>query len=354
MLIVSRKMLSDPFSDYAFAASADRTIDTHIVVRVGSESHRRLLQQLSDTAAGLSIPLSALRSKLDEWLICSDLEADFFRSEGARGQVFAKSAWQPRLNSNRRADLKIYDNAVDLLLALVGEIESNKNYSEEIRLANMVYNSSRIKSLIVGLSRKTINYSKMPNNRPKVNDRKWKYKVLHNIESFEQFEREYTQLTISKCIGVIHDIAEQFADKGNPPWKSPPIKGDPRKFGSKDQMRQNVSTVWEDQDWSAEARWAGVPVWAGPSGTTHIMCGFAKKIGGGPNEIIACAYAIFAFWAVDYPKSSTAIHHLFGVMTGARDHIPIGMFPHAFRATTMYSALMNFLGEQQITLRSRL
>ena len=128
------------------------------------------------------------------------------------------------------------------------------------------------------------------------------------------------------------------------PWKNPPEDLKKQGFGSKSDMRHNIATVNEDQNWTANARFANVPVWAGPSGTTYNMCRFVQREGqGGSEDIIACAYGIFALWACRYPTTSTSIHHLYGVVTGAKEFLDEREFAGFSQAESMYGELLKFI-----------
>ena len=104
----------------------------------------------------------------------------------------------------------------------------------------------------------------------------------------------------------------------------------------------------EDSDWAARARWVDVPVWAGPSGTTHGLCWMLRRIGQVTNrELVACCCALFALWASPkrnhYPKTATPIHHLFGVVTGASDYLP-DEYKDFWDPEKMYAWLAAFIG----------
>jgi hypothetical protein len=68
-----------------------------------------------------------------------------------------------------------------------------------------------------------------------------------------------------------------------------------------------------------------------------------KVVGISHEELLACAYALFALWASDfYPKTATPINHLFGVMTGSAEFFP-DEYNEYWQGETLYKALLQFL-----------
>lgn len=62
----------------------------------------------------------------------------------------------------------------------------------------------------------------------------------------------------------------------------------------------------------------------------------------GHCELLACAYALFAFWASGYPRTATPIHHLFGVMIAVSEFLP-QLYAEHWDAETLYPSLVKFL-----------
>jgi hypothetical protein len=264
-----------------------------------------------------------------------------------------------RREFGKTAEVRVYDNAVDIVLALVGAIEAREHRLLEAKLAVDILESAKIRNHVITACRLTVLYldrylgTELPMTRTThakvvtLNLLHGEYYTLHR-QSWMDWETQYIGKATSINIMALHDIYTWLDDVKNwvDPWNTslPEGEDDKRLFTNKRTMRHNVGTVNEDSKWTIRARWGHLPTWAGPSGTIHGLCWMLKRLVGVSDEVLlACAYSLFAIWASDlYPKTSTPIHHLFGVMSGAAEYIH-NRFSPAYEAETIYLFLRDFL-----------
>jgi hypothetical protein len=222
-----------------------------------------------------------------------------------------------------RAEVRVYDNAVDLVLGIMGYIRGRRKEAEEKSVGSRLLVDIGIRRLVVATCDRAKHV--LAGMGPKAPSIKGSYSVFHKLTDLASWEP--SKLSTLHNICVLHDLSENCDDdrKWESAWNADATgrELDERGFKSKSTMRHNVGTVNEDTQWAARARFFDLPTWAGPSGTVETLCRFLHEVVGAPEDLmLACVYALFGFWASDaYPKSATPIHHLYGVMTGARDYI---------------------------------
>lgn len=361
MLIVSKALLSGTHVKGAWQGGSERNRDTHVLVRNNTSAFRIVQGSVNKSATFLQIGTKGFDELLVAWAQCSEVERKVWEEGNQAGKVngpiFDSDSWKARGGAGQRADVLVYDNAYDMVLALFGTIRSARNKEREVEYGRKIYECSTIRQNVLSVCRKVIigveamkDYTADHRNTIIL---KGDYKRFHSYSGWDKWKREFWGATIRANIAVLHDIYD-FFDKAwrmPGPWQSEQAKGAltpslPRRlFKTKTTMRHNVGTVNEDEDWTARARWADVPVWAGPSGTTYGLCSMLDAFGGAtPDEFVSCAYALFALWATDYPQTATPIHHLFGVVTGASEFLNNEIWGPFSRAESMYAFLARYAG----------
>ncbi len=325
------------------------------------EDIRRLMVVIEITAAGIGVHFDGdMAGILREWCHCLPSEKAAWEERGSlNAPIFAQTTWEARREMGKLAEVRVYDNAVDIVLALVGALEARENRILETELADRVLTNVKIRNLVRIACQQTVAYldrylgTDLPMTRTThakvvtLNLLHGEYYTLHR-QSWMSWETDYVGQTTSVNIMALHDIYTWLDDVKNwvDPWNAtlPFGEDDKRLFTNKRTMRHNVGTVNEDSLWTIRARWGHLPTWAGPSGTIHGLCWMLKRLVGVSDEVLlACAYALFAVWASPiYPKTSTPIHHLFGVMSGVAEYID-DRFAPAYEAETLYLFLRDFL-----------
>jgi hypothetical protein len=352
MLILPKGAGGRPLDDYARQNPGKRSGKNYVLVPDPVEvpqSFALVWDWLYRTAAQLTppnetgIPFSEVKEVLFNWCRVTKVEADAWREKGANEPIFREAAWDARAAVGRDAQVRIYDNAVDLTLAIIGFIRSQRHLAIEQHLAGRVLRNERVASLVreacMQACAHVIAFESIIKHKPVDKHEKvirtpddflaGEYQPMHQMASLLTWRAKIAGLPTHINIMVLHDISTRFDTKyawtslWTHPDKDPQVNAR-RGFQSKSTMRHNVGTVNEDTPWAERARFHDHPVWAGPSGTTETLCRFlAETLGLPPDHVLACAYALFALWASDhYRKTLTPIHHLFGVMTGAAEYLP--------------------------------
>ncbi len=343
MLMIHYEMMSD----YSWQNSKSRTPEDYKIAPDPVNQPRRFEEfwrWIKGTAVALApeaetgISFSAIKAVLADWCrVLPSEAASWAKGKKPNDPIFDEAAWVERKTYNRQAQVRIYDNVVDLLLAIIGHIRSQTNLKFETLLAARVLKNAKINRLLLEACAAVI----AAMGKGVKGDAKGyvlgEYKKLHKQPSLSAWVAAYKTLPVQTNIEVLHDIARSFdtVEKWPDSWAEPPKTtdqallaqqkkvADQRGFTSKSTMRHNVGTVNEDTAWAARARFADLPVWAGPSGTTKMLCQMLRVVGKvTPEQMLACVYALFALWASDhYPKTATPIHHLHEVMAGAKEHL---------------------------------
>ena len=351
MLIVSNALLVDPNPTAAWSNSTQkrRPEDYTLIEGRGLTTVERIVRDLADKIAPESetgIPVTKLIRVLGQWAAVSETEKRVWETKGsANAPIFDPATWNDR--GSDRAEVRIYDNAVDLILGIIGYIRSRWAESIEKEYANNVLKNRKVAELVKTAAGKLS--SALPDRAP-TDVVAQEYKKLHGINTLSEWKGKLNSLDTATNIMVIHDVANWLDNAGrwNSAWNvdavGPEIKE--RGFVNKQTMRHNVGTVNEDTPWTERARFYDLPTWAGPSGTTETLCRALCQVGRVlDDELVACVYGLYAVWASDlYPKKATPIHHLYGVMTGAKDYLPAQWKPAA-EAGNVYDWLQAFLIE---------
>jgi hypothetical protein len=257
--------------------------------------------------------------------------------------MMSKDGMDARRTAGIPAQFRYYNNYVDLTLALYGEYTSTPTLITETALAGDILRSPGIAKLMVALTKKINTYAE--NNVSDTASRNKllieKYAKLHAKLDWESWVKCYSAADSSTLLPYLYDITHNLSKIIK--WTETPMDGGRI---TKETMRVNVSTPREDHDWTARARRSNLPVWAGPSYTTHQMLSVAEKAGARPEEIQAFAYVIFAYWNQVYPDTATPVHRMFGVMTAA---VEFGVSPLASMPESMYNQALYFLARFRIS-----
>jgi len=292
--------------------------------------------QLHLTMVGLipeaetGIRFDVIKAVLREWCkVTPEERAIWEKDKTPNAPIFNSKAWSARKNASLDAEVRIYDNAVDLILAIVGHIRSRQVLKYERLIAVEVLKSPEVREHVLNVCKVIVGVIDSRGLGDAADGFvRGEYESLHGFTSFKAWSGSFLQCDTAKNIMILHDIARKYDtdSKWSDSWSGPsdPETVAKRGFESKSTMRHNVGTVNEDTAWAMRARFANLPVWAGPSGTTKMLCHTLTKIGNvSVDELLACVYSLFALWASDlYPKTATPIHHLFGVMSGAEEFLP--------------------------------
>lgn len=351
MLIVSRVLLARKNEHGAWQKEGEKRGPADYVLVKGDDL-RTVAKSVFTTALKLDIQnfldMTSILRVLCSWAVVSPEEERVWEEKGSsNAPIFAAKLWAVRAKEGRRAEVRIYDNTVDLVLALAGYIRASKNELKEQLLADQVLDSPTIKKLVKSACAKTVKHIELhikSDKREALLQRE--YQALHKL-TWTAWASGYQGAPTAINIMALHDVYTWFDDELQwvDPWTHDAVGLELKKrlFKNKSTMRHNVGTLNEDSDWTARAREHDLPTWAGPSGTVHGLCwmlGEIVKVT--PDELLACAYGLFAVWASPlYPKTATPIHHLFGVMTGAADYLPV-QYKAAWQAESVYSFLEDF------------
>ena len=226
------------------------------------------------------------------------------------------------------AEMRYYNTFEELAWALVQslglqtEVQPGDTKKDEQNIADEILNSSTISSNLSSLISKILVHIK------KVT---WEirgtpaYGGLHGDNNFRKMISAIKSASsVQGQISRLHDMKDLFLAQGyamtetkEPPYEIETLENKKIKI-SKETMRYNVGTVDEADPWTLFMRERGRNLWAGPSYTAYQMLEMARFAGGTKEELIAVAYAIFAYWCMVYPHTATPIHTFHEVMTSAQ------------------------------------
>jgi len=297
---------------------------------------RTVKKNVNYLAPRLGVPfrlLPHLESVLDNWLRSTAYDRRQLDIYG----MMSPEGMSERKKANLPAEWRYYNNYVDLVLALNGEALSAENMVIESTLAQLVLTIARPRELITAAAKKITQFAEFVFEEDKRDALlQGKYATLHAPYTWRSWSQALNNgLPTNELVPCLYDITMSF--KKPLKWSEAPMAGGRI---TKTNMRMNVATPNEDSNWSAAARRTGVPIWAAPSYTAHLMLLVAQKAGATETEIQAFAYGIYAYWNQDYPQTATPIHRMFGVMTAAHE---FGVSDRACDPSTMYIELENFL-----------
>ena len=293
----------------------------------------KLVTELSSKLGIPSAAIPQLLGLLKSWLKYTAYDESQLNIYG----MMSPEGMSARLKAKLPAEWRYYNNYVDLVLALNGEVLSRENLLRETLLAVDVLESPVIYVQINNAAKKINTYvlRKFEGDKDKLIN--GGYKTLHmECDTWDKWtglvnSHKRTQ----NLIPVLHDISKSFKELSN--WNEPPMaEGRITKIN----MRMNVSTPNEDSNWTASARRVNIPIWAAPSYTAHLMLQMAHTSGVDTSEIQALAYGIYAYWNRVYPNTATPVHRLYGVMTAAFE---FGVSDVACNPETLYSECARFI-----------
>jgi hypothetical protein len=132
MLIVSKVLVGRKHEGGAWQATR-RNKDTHVLVLYGSPELTALIGSLGATAGQLDLDITPCIPVLREWLRCSMVEKEAWEKSGsANAPIFDEAAWTDRADKGKSAEVRVYDNSVDMVLALIGTVRSTQNKEIEV------------------------------------------------------------------------------------------------------------------------------------------------------------------------------------------------------------------------------
>ena len=248
----------------------------------------------------------------DKW--CRATEHDSKQSDIYK--MMTAKAMEERKRAGINADWRYYNNYVDLVLALYGEHCSAAKLGLEKSISEKILSSNSVRDHMIILTTKINIFAETAIVDSKARDKllDGKYKTLRKDQSADwaKWKRSYCDMPLTELLPSLYDITHAIDIN----WSESPMHDGKI---TKANMRVNVSTPEEDFDWTSNARWNEIPIWAAPSYTTHLMLTFATKAKANRLELLAFAYTISAYWCVAYPHSATPVHRMIGVMTAARE-----------------------------------
>jgi len=251
-------------------------------------------------------------------------------------QMMEKSGMDARAQQNITANFRYYNNYIDLTLALFGDYSAATTLVQETALASSILESKGIRQLMRDMTEKLNNFAEI--KTPDSHDRDSllidKYSGLHPQWDWPSWRSGCRSMSSKQLLPFLYDLTHKL--KNHIVWSDSTPMADGRI--DKDTMRVNVSTPNEDHNWTARARRFDLPIWAGPSYTTHFMLSIAKAANATSAEMQAFAYVIFAYWNRVYPSTATPVHRMFGVMTAAAefDVDPIACLPESMYTQAWY------------------
>ena len=116
---------------------------------------------------------------------------------------------------------------------------------------------------------------------------------------------------------ILLDELNNYAPKGSMPAGFQALKVDLRKHPDFGDFRHNGWSVKESNEWVKAARELGVPLMAGPSGTTNGILALGASVGLGTKDIYRVAWAMHAFFNGMW-RGQSGTHRLHEVMSVAR------------------------------------
>ena len=300
------------------------------------QSEPTVIKHVTELAPKLGIPSVAipqLLGLLKSWLKSTAYDKKQLSIYG----MMSPDGMSARLKANLPAEWRYYNNYVDLVLALNGEVLSKENLLRETLLAVDVLQSPVLCNKINSVANKINQFVLLKFKGDKDELINGQYKTLHTqCDTWDKWTGLVSSHKSTEIlIPVLHDISKSFKKLAD--WNEPPM-ADGRI--TKMNMRMNVSTPNEDSNWTASARRANIPIWAAPSYTAHLMLQMARTSGGDIIDIQALAYGIYAYWSIVYPKTATPVHRLYGVMTAASE---FGVSDIACNPETLYNECARFI-----------
>ena len=243
----------------------------------------------------------------------------------AQGDVLAKSASMGRrIELEVRGEFRYYHTYGELAWALERERKTFRELQKEDAAAAVVLEDRRVQARLQSLATRVADF--FAGNEEAIRAKsaaRATYATLHGCATFADVVTALRQRgTVSKLIALLHDAKDLMSKTGliDPTERSFQLHVNEGRTAldiSKYQMRYNVGTPDEADDWVLWMRDHNRPVWAGPSYTMFQMWNMAATVAAEEPEMESLAYAMFAFWNTEYPHEATPIHRFHGVMAGA-------------------------------------
>lgn len=198
---------------------------------------------------------------------------------------------------------RTYNNAGQLIDALIGQIASRENLQQEKQLATQTKSNEELRSTLVGFAvsklRSTLinEYKSLKNTDVKKGlEKTGRYNMSYAAPpyinySLKQALDDINKYSLGKAAGILADVAYELR-------KTPLLSVD-NEVNTKvteEDARTNHWTVNEDDGWVREARENKARLSAGPSATTKLVLDLAYKTGANQKEMTAIAWGLFVFW----------------------------------------------------------
>ncbi|WP_237362723.1 eCIS core domain-containing protein [Vibrio marisflavi] len=260
----------------------------------------------------------------------------------------------------QNAESRVYDNNIDLAKALAGEVRSDFNMAREkilaIQVKNSLYIRNQLDSLLVKLG-DVLDYlhkadlDQLPKLKGIV-DTIYSRTKTYKGTYYHYYRRKGIKSVITNPnsttsifykVAAIHDIEKVFR-KMNPESSRVPYsknkctileKNNQGKYTRRKLTMQGTNdfrwgvnnsglrkylTLKETSPFIESARLADMPAHMGPSYTSGRMFQMCEHFGATVEEISAVAWALFAFWNLEYSHKETRVHRFHFVMDMAQNY----------------------------------
>jgi hypothetical protein len=293
-------------------------------------------------AAG-QVDFEEVKKKLRKWVVV--------RREG--GRFPEGHAIDGKRDENRR-----YETVLQLARAVMGEVASKPARKHEKELARQVYQNPYVREGLNSAVRAVYDKLQAHNNWEKIKaelaavssgeKRLGTYETHYNMQGRLDVLQSPEKYDLKRKICALHDMSEYLQNQTQliPRTEGIDTVPVPRReahYASKvlitpeglytgpvEQVedftrgrRNDDRALWTrntDNEGTMSSAVTGTPVWAGLSMTTARMLEMVQWAGGGSKECECVAWAIFAFWQIDYDKRISPVHTFHEVFDVAKNY----------------------------------
>src|SRR5437868_2667268 len=129
MLIVSKVLLSREYEYGAWQLDESKKRDAENYVVVTKDLCYTVAKSVFKTALALDLhehmSMRSILGVLGRWLQVSEEEEKvWLKVKSVNAPIFDPKLWEERKEGNRRAEVRVYDNTVDLVLAIAGTVRA--------------------------------------------------------------------------------------------------------------------------------------------------------------------------------------------------------------------------------------